>query len=114
MLDLIAKAFSRTPSLPEKKHGPTGTVTLVFTDVKSSTALWEMDNKVMKASLKIHNQLMRDLLSKHDGYEVKTEGDAFMIAFSDPLKALMWAAEVGLSSDAPFLVGSYSALIRLP
>lgn len=71
-------------------------MTLVFTDVKSSTALWEMDATVMKHALQLHNELMRSLLAVHGGYEVKTEGDAFMIAFGDPLTAIMWAAEVQL------------------
>ena len=58
---------------------PEGEVTLVFTDVQSSTLQWEHRPEAMAASLAIHNKLMRQLITKHKGYEVKTEGDAFMV-----------------------------------
>ena len=58
---------------------PEGEVTLVFTDVQSSTLQWEHRPEAMAASLVIHNQIMRKLITKHKGYEVKTEGDAFMV-----------------------------------
>ena len=35
----------------------------------------------MKELLDLHNVIMRDVIRKHNGYEVKTEGDAFMVAF---------------------------------
>ena len=90
------KKTNRPPKAPEQKIGPKGDVTLVFTDVKSSTALWEMNALVMKRALQLHNDLIRSLLAVHDGYEVKTEGDAFMIAFADPLAAVIWTGEVQL------------------
>ena len=58
---------------------PEGQVTLVFTDVQSSTLQWEHRPDAMAKSLAIHNTMMRNLIAKHQGYEVKTEGDAFMV-----------------------------------
>ncbi|MBI3039053.1 tetratricopeptide repeat protein [bacterium] len=73
---------------------PTGFVTLIFTDVQGSTGLWEKSSDIMRASLGIHDQIMRETLEVMRGYEVKTEGDAFMVAFCDPVKALHWCLTV--------------------
>eukprot|EP01065_Artemidia_motanka_P006865 TRINITY_DN13364_c1_g1_i1.p1 TRINITY_DN13364_c1_g1~~TRINITY_DN13364_c1_g1_i1.p1 ORF type:complete len:1065 (+),score=107.38 TRINITY_DN13364_c1_g1_i1:1183-4377(+) len=73
---------------------PTGLVTLAFTDVQSSTALWEAAPEVMRTALALHNGIFRTLIAKWRGYEVKTEGDAFMVAFTDCADALEWAVEL--------------------
>ncbi len=44
----------------------------------------------MHAALALHNQLLRALIAEHRGYEVKTEGDAFMVAFADAADAVAW------------------------
>eukprot|EP01063_Lacrimia_lanifica_P015983 TRINITY_DN2261_c0_g2_i1.p1 TRINITY_DN2261_c0_g2~~TRINITY_DN2261_c0_g2_i1.p1 ORF type:complete len:2037 (+),score=720.96 TRINITY_DN2261_c0_g2_i1:117-6227(+) len=59
----------------------TGVVCLVFTDIVSSTAIWEACESGMKEGLKIHNDIMRKCIQKYNGYEVKTVGDCFMVAF---------------------------------
>ncbi|KAJ3169354.1 cysteinyl-tRNA synthetase [Irineochytrium annulatum] len=69
---------------------PTGRLALVFTDIKNSTALWEKNTTAMKTAIKLHNATMRRLLQNSGGYEVKTEGDAFMVSFQDILKAVEW------------------------
>ena len=81
-------------SLFEETVAPTGNVTLVFTDVQGSTTQWEKFPKVMTAALAMHNRLMRDRIREHQGYEVKTEGDAFMIAFADPSNAVHFCLDV--------------------
>ncbi|KAH8810132.1 adenylate cyclase-like protein [Flagelloscypha sp. PMI_526] len=68
---------------------PTGHVTLAFTDIRNSTRLWE-SNPGMPAAVKIHNTMLRRYLRICAGYEVKTEGDAFMCAFQNTLSALWW------------------------
>ncbi|KAJ9446236.1 Adenylate cyclase [Diplonema papillatum] len=59
----------------------TGSACLVFTDIVGSTAAWEACPEGMKKGLKVHNQVIRDCSNAHRGYEVKTIGDAFMMAF---------------------------------
>ena len=54
---------------------------IVFTDIVGSTSLWANEPKGMARSLKIHNSVIRDAIRTHQGYEVKTIGDAFMVAF---------------------------------
>lgn len=73
-----------------KIDAPTGVVTLVFTDVEGSTAQWEANPEIMTLALEIHFKIMRELLQSAGGYECKTEGDAFMIAFQSPLAAVHW------------------------
>ena len=67
---------------------PTGTVSLVFTDIQGSTALWEFFGKDFQSSLMQHNDLFRAAIAQFGGYEVKTEGDAFMVAFQDASAAV--------------------------
>lgn len=71
-------------------------MTLVFTDVQSSTALWDEEPDLMAVALSLHNEIFRTMISKYSGYEVKTEGDAFMVAFQDPLKAVRFCAAMQL------------------
>ena len=67
---------------------PDGTVTLLFTDIVGSTPLNERlgDQRWMEL-LKEHNTIVREHVSAHQGYEVKTEGDGFMLAFSSARRA---------------------------
>eukprot|EP01116_Phalansterium_solitarium_P024053 TRINITY_DN868_c1_g1_i4.p1 TRINITY_DN868_c1_g1~~TRINITY_DN868_c1_g1_i4.p1 ORF type:complete len:618 (+),score=304.54 TRINITY_DN868_c1_g1_i4:531-2384(+) len=74
--------------LRSNEKPPTGTVSLVFTDVQSSTSLWEAHPNDMSLALSTHNSIMRSVAKNFNGYEVKTEGDAFMLAFSDPKMAV--------------------------
>lgn len=75
---------------------PTGNLAVVFTDIKSSTFLWELFPNAMRTAIKTHNDLMRRQLRIFGGYEVKTEGDAFMVTFPTPTSALAWCLNVQL------------------
>eukprot|EP00756_Hemistasia_phaeocysticola_P012695 Hpha_TRINITY_DN15223_c4_g5::TRINITY_DN15223_c4_g5_i1::g.67162::m.67162 len=73
------------------EEAPTGCVTIVFTDIVGSTRLWELAPVTMAEALQQHNNIARELIAKHRGYEVKTIGDSFMIAFDDPVNAVLFA-----------------------
>lgn len=75
---------------------PTGNLAIVFTDIKNSTFLWELFPNAMRTAIKTHNDIMRRLLRIYGGYEVKTEGDAFMVAFPTPISSLVWCLSVQL------------------
>ncbi len=71
---------------------PTGTVTLLFTDIEGSTRLWEAHASAMRAALARHDALLRHCIADHDGHIFKTGGDAFCAAFhtaSDALAAAL-------------------------
>ncbi|KAL0938749.1 adenylate cyclase (protein phosphatase 2C) [Colletotrichum truncatum] len=76
---------------------PTGNVSIAFTDIKNSTTLWEMYPAAMRSAIKLHNEVMRRQLRRIGGYEVKTEGDAFMVSFPTATSALLWCFAVQMS-----------------
>ncbi|KAG2393561.1 hypothetical protein C9374_007092 [Naegleria lovaniensis] len=69
-------------------------VTVVFTDIQNSTLLWSTCPDKMKHVLEIHNLIMRVNIEKYQGYECKTQGDSFMVAFESPLMALGFCLSV--------------------
>ncbi|KIO28474.1 hypothetical protein M407DRAFT_230421 [Tulasnella calospora MUT 4182] len=72
---------------------PIGFVALVFTDIHNSTSLWE-NNSGMARAMKLYNSLLRRQLRKVRGYEVKTEGNAFVSSFPSVGDALLWCLNV--------------------
>ena len=61
---------------------PSGTVTLLFTDVEGSTRLWDAERDAMAAALRRHDEILRGAIEQAGGYIFKTVGDAFCAAFS--------------------------------
>ena len=63
---------------------PSGALTLLFTDIQGSTALWESDPEEMNLALQRHDKLLHFAIEAAGGYVFKTVGDAFCVAFSTP------------------------------
>jgi len=61
---------------------PSGTVTLLFTDIEGSTRLWENHPEAMAIALRRHDELMRSTIQSAGGFVFKTVGDAFCAAFA--------------------------------
>ena len=69
---------------------PAGTVTLLFTDMEGSTRLLQQAWERYAGMLEECRQLFRTAFHAYGGYEVDTQGDAFLVAFaraSDAVKA---------------------------
>lgn len=83
--------------LQQEIEPPQGQVAIVFTDIVNSTHLWET-NPGMPTAIKMHHTFMRRQLRLDGGYEVKTEGDSFMVSFQTVTAALLWAfnCQIGL------------------
>ncbi|PWV07785.1 putative receptor-type adenylate cyclase [Trypanosoma cruzi] len=69
-------------------------VTLVFTDIESSTALWAACPETMPDAVATHHRLIRSLIAKYRCYEVKTIGDSFMIACKSAFAAVQLVREL--------------------
>ena len=62
---------------------PSGTVTLVFTDIEGSTRLLdELGRGRLPRGARGAPQGCADAFARHDGYEVDYEGDSFFYAFA--------------------------------
>lgn len=79
---------------------PNGTVTLLFSDIEGSTSLNEsLGDERWFEILGMHNDIIRKELARHQGYEVKNNGDGFMIAFSSARLALQCAIHIQRALD---------------
>jgi predicted ATPase/class 3 adenylate cyclase len=73
---------------------PTGTVTLLFTDIEGSTELLrQLGAEAYEQELASHRRLLRSAFERHGGFEVDTQGDAFFVAFSRARDALAAAED---------------------
>jgi class 3 adenylate cyclase len=91
-IDLVAAAaIEEEPDL--RPHAsPEGTVTLLFSDIEGSTAANErLGDQRWLEILHVHNRIVRDQVGAHGGFEVKSQGDGFMIAFSSARRAIRCA-----------------------
>eukprot|EP01062_Namystynia_karyoxenos_P019324 TRINITY_DN17257_c0_g4_i2.p1 TRINITY_DN17257_c0_g4~~TRINITY_DN17257_c0_g4_i2.p1 ORF type:complete len:1048 (+),score=215.57 TRINITY_DN17257_c0_g4_i2:91-3144(+) len=85
------QALVEAPGL--RTDGAEAEVCICFTDIQSSTALWESDSQCMFEALKVHNHVIRHVATECDGYEVKVIGDAFMLAFARVFDACCFGLE---------------------
>jgi len=67
---------------------PSGTVTLLFSDIAGSTKLWEAEPVAMGTALRRHDDILRSAIEGAEGYVFKTVGDAFCAAFETPRQAV--------------------------
>lgn len=58
-------SMNRTKSGQSEVNAPKGNVAFVFTDVQSSTSLWEKYAEDMAEALSLHNEIMRGVISKN-------------------------------------------------
>lgn len=80
---------------------PTGTITLMFTDIEGSTKLWEAFPGSMREALARHDAILRQVIAESHGYVFKTVGDAFCAAFAtapDAVQAVL-AAQLALARE---------------
>jgi predicted ATPase/class 3 adenylate cyclase len=71
---------------------PSGTVTLLFTDIEGSTVLAERLGDRWPGVLGEHNRILRESFAAHGGIELGAEGDALFVAFTSAAEAAAAAA----------------------
>ena len=72
---------------------PTGTVTLLFTDIEGSTRLLRELGEEYGDCADRPPRVVREAFRAHGGVEVDTQGDAFFFAFPDAREAAAAAAD---------------------
>ena len=98
--DVAAAVDQERPSL-RPAAAPDGTVTILFTDIAGSTALNERLGDVRWLELlRLHNEIVREQVQLHGGYEVKSQGDGFMVAFASARRAVDCARAIQREIDA--------------
>ena len=70
---------------------PSGTVTLLFTDIEGSTRLLDALGAAYADALAEHRRRIRDAVAHHGGVEVDTQGDAFLCVFRSARDAVLAA-----------------------
>jgi class 3 adenylate cyclase len=95
-IDAIAAIVeTEQPDLPPKAVAPDGTVTILFSDIEGSTSMTErLGDRRWLELLRGHNVIVRKQVAAHEGFEVKSEGDGFMLAFGSARKGLECAVDI--------------------
>jgi class 3 adenylate cyclase len=99
-IERVAEAVEREWPEMRARAAPDGTVTIMFSDIEAYTEMTERlgDNGAQQV-LRRHNELVRKSIAEHGGFEVKSQGDGFMIAFGGASRALRCAVSIQQALD---------------
>jgi eukaryotic-like serine/threonine-protein kinase len=99
-IDAVARAVERERPEISVQPAPDGTVTIMFSDIEESTPIAErLGDNAWQELLRKHNAIVREQLRAHAGFEVKTMGDGFMVAFQSAKKGLDCAIAIQRAFD---------------
>src|SRR5262245_12523165 len=103
--DLHQAVLRQAPSLTADAL-PTGTVTLLFTDIEGSTRLLhELGSERYGEALAEHRRVVRGECARHGGVEVDAHGDGVFVAFATAPEALAAARDItGALASGPIRV----------
>jgi class 3 adenylate cyclase len=88
-IEVIERSVRDDRSDVRPASAPDGTVTILFTDMESSTVLLDrLGDAEFLRLLAWHDRVIRDAAGEHRGFVVKSQGDGFMLAFPSAAFAL--------------------------
>lgn len=97
-IDIVAAAAGADPA--PMVHTGSGTLTIVFSDIEGSTRRAEqLGDEAWMQLLGFHNRLVRRQVERAGGYEVKAQGDGFMLAFPSARSAILCSMEIMRALD---------------
>jgi TolB-like protein/class 3 adenylate cyclase/Flp pilus assembly protein TadD len=67
---------------------------IVFTDMVGYSAIAQRDEALALEMLEEHRRILREILTRFNGIEIKTIGDAFLLQFRSALEAVQCAIEI--------------------
>jgi class 3 adenylate cyclase len=99
-IDAVARAVRNTSPLLAQ-YDYEGTITIVFSDIESSTErATSMGDTAWMKVLNKHNEIVRRNVQKGSGREVKNQGDGFMLTFPGARRALQCMINVQRELEA--------------
>lgn len=91
--DVVVRNTAEAASSGEVRKGLTRTI--VFSDIEGSTDLAvSLGDVPWFELLEVHNRLLRSCLDRHDGTEVKSQGDGFMLTFPSARRAVGYMVDM--------------------
>jgi class 3 adenylate cyclase len=111
--DLAGWAQVEQPDLV-RLAGPDGSMSILFSDIEGSTELNEkLGDRQWVRLLGRHDSVVRSAVERHHGHVVKTQGDGFMVAFTEPAQAVRTAIAVQKAFEKGRRGGKPTVLIRI-
>jgi len=102
-VDELASTVSAERPISDAAGAPDGTVTILFSDIEGSTVLNErLGDLLWLDLLSAHHTVIREQIQAHGGFEVKTDGDGFMVVFSSARRAVQCACAIQHAIDGQF------------
>jgi class 3 adenylate cyclase/ketosteroid isomerase-like protein len=99
-IETIATAVSSERPDLRARAAPDGTVTMLFTDIENSSNITErLGDTQWLGVLRRHNAVVREQVQEHSCFEVKSQGDGFMIASQSARRAIHCAIGIQRSLD---------------
>ena len=94
-IDLLVRDVDRSPLDPAELGYDGGTVTIVFSDIESSTERSvALGDAAWYRVLERHNAIVRDRVRARGGSEIKNQGDGFMLTFPSARAAVLCMIEI--------------------
>lgn len=100
-IEMVAEAARESGPLAQHVvAGDQGTVTIVFSDIESSTdRAIALGDQAWIEVLEEHNRIVRENLAHFGGREIKNQGDGFMLSFPGARRALLCMIAVQRALD---------------